>query len=196
MSYGASGIVGAAAVPDHPDVEQRLPGILHAMNSRDFRERIAGIKDLSQLVASRKSVSEESMVRVLDAITARTQDGNTKVVAEALDALAAMFPAVGDSVAPGLNLLVPSLAAHMGSTNERVRQGAGKALDSLLRSVDQSLLVQHLSHCVSHSTGRGKAAMILVLKDVAVNVFPRRSQLVTKVTRPRVGGDRPAPADA
>jgi len=180
MTYGAGGLVGSAGLSDDPEVEEQLPGILEDLAKRDFRDRIRGIKSLTGLVRSKAQVSEPSMVKILEAMTARVQDGNTKVVAEALDALRAMFPTIGDAVAPGLNVMIPCLATSLGSTNERVRQAASSALSTLVGSADQSLLVQHMAHCVSHSSGRGKAAMILSLQGIVEDVYARRPHLVVK----------------
>ena len=179
-TFGAGGLVGTAGVSDDPEVEGQLPGILQDLSKRDFRDRIAGIQSLANLVGSKVQVSETSMVNILEAMTARVQDGNNKVVAEALSALRSMFPTIGDAVAPGLNVMIPCLATSLGSTNERVRQAASSALSSLVASADQSLLVQHMAHCVSHSGGRGKAAMITSLQGIVEDVYSRRPHLVIK----------------
>lgn len=68
--------------------------------------------------------------------------------------------------------------------NDKVRLAAVDATDRLLESVSAPLLVQHVSHCVSHGVSRAKPVLLQKLIGLVQAVHPTRPQLVTKHVLP------------
>jgi hypothetical protein len=74
-------------------------------------------------------------------------------------------------VAPSLGALVPLLAGSLGSAQDRLRATAAGALDALGEAgVDPGLLMQHYSHVVCGGTGRGRAALVEKIAELAMQV--------------------------
>lgn len=156
------------------------------LKSKDWKERGDGIEELESIAvrAPPGSFTESAVAALFDAVSPRLNDGNAKVSARALLALAAVLPAVGDDAAPALPTLVPALAAGIGSTNDKVKSAATDAADALIENVTATLLVQHVAHCVSYGAARGKPTLIGYLAILVEAVFPTRPQLVQKHALP------------
>ena len=170
------------------ETEERIAHIQAALGQHDFRQRQEGLRDLERLLnaAARPAapggvvLTDAALVRCLEGLVARVTDGNTKVSAQALEVSKRLFPVLQAAVCPALNLMVPALAAGMGSTNERIRVRATEAIKTLTQSLEPTLLVQHMAHCVSHSMGRGKAPLVEILAGLVEPVYARRPQLVVR----------------
>lgn len=128
------------------------------------------------------------MVRVFDQLTKRLTDGNSKVVIQSLTTISSVLHMedVKDRSGMYLNTLVPALAQVLGSTNEKIRGMAHTTVDTLCREIDNTLLIQNMAHCTSQGGVRGKPAMLEKLNAVALDVYPRKPQLVTRHVLPAV----------
>lgn len=64
------------------------------------------------------------------------------MVLQALVALKASTQGLRDGIAATVHLVLPSLCGALSSSTDKVRQGAGEALDEMIRHVDSVQLVQ------------------------------------------------------
>ncbi|GFH25742.1 predicted protein, partial [Haematococcus lacustris] len=115
--------------PEALSRKEVLAKALGGLGSKDFRERLEALRGLEGVVASSGGLvgaSETQLQAVMDGLVAlvrllqaRLNDGNAKVVTAVLEGLTRMAGALRERVQPGLNTLVPALAAALGSTNEK-----------------------------------------------------------------------------
>eukprot|EP00959_Pyramimonas_sp_CCMP1952_P121075 2531413-Pyramimonas_sp.AAC.1 len=127
---------------------------------------------------------EEQLVSMFDHLVQRLSDGNSKVNIQALAVLENIFPALGETTACVLNTLVPAMVTNLGSTNEKIRWQANKAVDALTQSMDSAALLQNFAHCASHGGARTKHVMLDKLAAITPEVYRMRPRLVTKYLVP------------
>lgn len=160
--------------------EAALGAATQQLDSKDWRERSAGLRALGDLKTVLHTLPESQVALLLDSITNRLSDGNSKVNVLALETVESILPSLGNAVGVGLNTLIPALSANAASTNEKIRSKAVDAMDALVASVDGALLVQNLSHVISHGSARSKAVMIERLEAVVRNCYAAQPRLVGK----------------
>ena len=124
------------------------------------------------------------MISCFDALVPRITDGNSKVAVQALQTTSDIVRASKNTSVVVLNVLMPTLASAIGSTNETIRHKAAKTLGALCCEVDSVYLVQNLSHCVKHSGPRSKPTLIEHLSQLVPGVYSRKQQLVNKYVVP------------
>eukprot|EP00955_Chlamydomonas_euryale_P018021 191462-Chlamydomonas_euryale.AAC.1 len=124
--------------------------MLTALSSKDFEERLAALNDFEADAAALASLDEAARSPLLDALTQRLMDGNAKVSAQALQALAACARADGGggALSGSLIMLVPAVSAGLGSNKADVSAAAHDAADALVGAADSAAMVQHLSGAV------------------------------------------------
>lgn len=71
-----------------------------------------------------------------------------------------MLPVLQDRALIGLNTMVPALASSLGASAAPIRSAAAQTVATLVASMDPSLLVQNLSHCIKQHDTRGKALLM------------------------------------
>jgi len=163
---------------------EELPVLLNQVTSKDWRERSNGLKALEEMVLSCPYIPESQLVNMFDHLVQRLSDGNSKVNIQTLQVLTRIFPALGESTGAALNTLVPSLVANLGSTNEKIRNSASEAVDSLIRSMDSSALLQNFAHCVNHGGLRAKHIMLEKLTTMVPEVYSMNHTLLVKYVLP------------
>ena len=156
------------------------------LKSRDWTERLDGLRKLEQVTkrANSASFTERATTKMFDAFTPTLGDSNSKVSSQALETLTEILPSIRDGAAPALKMLVPKLAAGIGSTNEKVRGAAEEACESLVDCVSPELLAQPFAHCVTYGVARAKPALLHRLVDVVEAVHPTKPQLISKHVLP------------
>ncbi|GAX73544.1 hypothetical protein CEUSTIGMA_g995.t1 [Chlamydomonas eustigma] len=154
------------------------------LSAKDFRERMEGLKVIQSMAPALATAAEGQLVQLLDNMTPRLGDGNSKVSIQALETLGCLFESLRERSSTGLNTLLPAMAASLGSTNEKIRNAASQAAEKLVASVEPALLVQNLSHCVSHGGVRGKLLLVDKLESVIDAVYPTKPQLVVRYALP------------
>ena len=70
------------------------------------------------------------------------------------------------------------------STNDRVKQLSTAALDALIESSEPSLLLQNLTHCVSHGPLRGKHILVDRLTRIVGAVYRSKPGPVVRYALP------------
>eukprot|EP00195_Chlamydomonas_chlamydogama_P001663 CAMPEP_0202916712 /NCGR_PEP_ID=MMETSP1392-20130828/69262_1 /ASSEMBLY_ACC=CAM_ASM_000868 /TAXON_ID=225041 /ORGANISM="Chlamydomonas chlamydogama, Strain SAG 11-48b" /LENGTH=1484 /DNA_ID=CAMNT_0049609237 /DNA_START=160 /DNA_END=4614 /DNA_ORIENTATION=+ len=176
-----SGAAGAAFTPQSQEGLQRA---LQGLSAKDFRERSEALRQVDALMDCLPAAPETQLIQLLDGLTMRLNDGNSKVNVQALETLSRLFPTLRERISLGLNTLIPALAANLGSTNDKIRSVALQAADQLIASVDPSLLVQNFSHCVANGPLRGKPLLVEKLQSIINAVYAVRPQLVVKYAVP------------
>ncbi|KAG1676614.1 hypothetical protein FOA52_008743 [Chlamydomonas sp. UWO 241] len=190
--YAAMAAGGGGGVPSplaggagfSVDAQDSLSRAMAQLGAKDFREKIQGLKSVDAIAGSLVAAPDTVLMGLLDSVTMRLGDGNSKVNVQALETLGRLFERLRNRVAVCLNTLVPALAANLGSANEKTRLVAATACDKLVTSVQPALLVQNFSHCVSNGSARGRAMMAERLEGIIVALYPTRPQLVVKYAVP------------
>ncbi|MEW5315874.1 MAG: hypothetical protein WDW38_007274 [Sanguina aurantia] len=142
-------------------------GSVASMGAKDFRERSDALKAVEALLPHLCGAQDSVLVSLMDALTARLADGNSKVSTLALEVLATLFCTLRERSSAGLNTGV-----------------AAAAVESLIASVDPALLVQNFSHCVSNGHLRGKPQLVEKLQTIIVAAYPSKPQLVVRYAVP------------
>ncbi|MEW5296966.1 MAG: hypothetical protein WDW36_000208 [Sanguina aurantia] len=155
-----------------------------SMGAKDFRERSDALKAVEALLPHLCGAQDSVLVSLMDALTARLADGNSKVSTLALEVLATLFCTLRERSSAGLNTVIPALVSCLGSANDKIRAVATAAVDSLIASVDPALLVQNFSHCVSNGHLRGKPQLVEKLQAIIVAAYPSKPQLVARYAVP------------
>lgn len=163
-----------------PEAQTLIDHTLQQLSSKDWKLRGEALKALEGQVRELPSASDLVLMQVLDALTARTSDGNSKVVVQTLELLSLAIPIVGDRIFVGLSTLVPALTGNLSSTNDKIRSGAQQLLDVMVASMDPTLLVQNFSHCVVNCNQKGKASLVEKLQGIVPMVWPTKPNLVVK----------------
>lgn len=153
-------------------------------SSKDWRERYQGLQTLEKDLARLGEIQESKLISCFDALVPRITDGNSKVAVQALQTTSDIVRASKNTSVVVLNVLMPTLASAIGSTNEKIRHKAAKTLGALCCEVDSVYLVQNLSHCVKHSGPRSKPTLIEHLSQLVPGVYSRKQQLVNKYVVP------------
>ena len=188
-SFDKPGERGAALLGNGGlQMEEDIIAALDQTASRDWKARCEGLKAVEGLFARGQEVQNNQVVRVFDQLTKRLTDGNSKVVIQSLTTISSVLHMEDVKERSGmyLNTLVPALAQVLGSTNEKIRGMAHTTVDTLCREIDNTLLIQNMAHCTSQGGVRGKPAMLEKLNAVALDVYPRKPQLVTRHVLPAV----------
>lgn len=163
------------------ELSEAVDQVVAHMASKDWRERCDALRALAALAPAAPALSDAAVEALLGGLGARLGDGNAKVQQQALETLAALLPATGERSATSLGSLVPLLASALGSTQDRLRAIAQVALDALSSAgPDPGLLLQHYSHVVCGSSGRGRAALVDKMAELVPQVYSSRPQLVAR----------------
>ena len=160
---------------------------LSRTDTLDWRKKVDALTDLvdvSSALVSRGFLNSTMLAAIFDHVVHRLGDGNSKVVIQALSTTSHLFPIFGDGSCIALNSLMPLLATTLSSTNDRIKQLTVATLDALIESSDPGLLLQNLTHCVSHGPVRGKHILVNKLTHIVGTVYSTRPSAVTRYALP------------
>ena len=183
---------GAAAVHDslsNMNDEQLMTFVssLSRTDTMDWRKKVDALSelvDVSSSLVSRGLLSAERLATIFDHVVRRMEDGNSKVVLQALLTTSRLFPIFGDGSCIALNSLMPLLATTLSSTNDRIKQLSTSALDALIENSDPSLLLQNLTHCISHGPLRGKHVLVDRLTRIVGAVYRSKPGPIVRYALP------------
>eukprot|EP00803_Ostreobium_quekettii_P000181 evm.model.scf_708.2 EVM.evm.TU.scf_708.2 scf_708:36024-41849(+) len=161
-----------------------LDGALELMVSKDWRQRMTGLRAVAAAVETVPGESDAVVIPLMDTITQRLSDGNSKVIVVALETLKTLFSCAADDVSFHMNILVPALSNSLGSTSDKIRACTEEVIDQLVEVVDHILLIQNFSHCAANGHPKGRVLLLDKLQGIVTNVYPRKPQLVIKHTLP------------
>uniref|UniRef100_A0A3Q0SGZ9 TOG array regulator of axonemal microtubules 1 n=1 Tax=Amphilophus citrinellus TaxID=61819 RepID=A0A3Q0SGZ9_AMPCI len=163
------------SIADKTEYIKQISGLL---GSKDFRERIKGIK---QLVAD----CQHNPNMVFDAFRARLQESNSKVNLCALESLQKIIHLLKDNLSQVVNILVPAIVDnHLNSKNNAIYSAAIEAINALLLNLDSMLLLQPFCTKAQFLSGKGKVDLIEKVADLVTELYPRKPQMVEQKVLP------------
>ncbi|CAM9840873.1 unnamed protein product, partial [Discosporangium mesarthrocarpum] len=141
-----------------PEEMDLLPEIYAGLDSGDWRERLAALEKGVRLVEDKGDmvVVTGKLAQLVNRLSERLSDRNLKVNILALEGVARITRALGPSLEPVLNTLIPLLCKNFASTNQQLVLLAGEAMDALSEEVDPCLLVQPVASLAEHGNPRLK----------------------------------------
>lgn len=161
-----------------------LEGALELMASKDWRQRMTGLRAVAAVAETVPRESDAVVIPLMDTITQRLSDGNSKVIVVALETLKTLFSCAADDVSFHMNILVPALSNSLGSTSDKIRACTEELIDQIVKVVDHILLVQNFSQCAANGHPKGRVLLLNKLREIVTSVHPRKPQLVVKHTLP------------
>ncbi|KAJ8288796.1 hypothetical protein COCON_G00014550 [Conger conger] len=155
------------------------------MGSKDFRERIKAIDQVAAECKNNPDMIVASMFPVFDAVKARLQESNSKVNLHALEALQRIIPALKESLAQVVNILVPAIVDnHLNSKNNAIYSAAVSALETLMQNLDNALLLQIFVTKAQLLSGRAKVNLVDKVAELVTEVYPHKPQAVEQKVLP------------
>lgn len=141
------------------------------LESSNWKDRYDALQDATALVCSgttARALAESGKITGLfDPLLKRMEDGNAKVNVFALESLAKMIPAFGDSLELVLSNLVPVLARNLAASNPKLSALTVSVVQILCDHVAAKLLCQHFAAIARHANSRVKPLLIDTLASLA-----------------------------
>ncbi|XP_030574287.1 TOG array regulator of axonemal microtubules protein 1 [Archocentrus centrarchus] len=170
------------SIADKTEYIKQISGLL---GSKDFRERIKGIKQLVADCQHNPNMVINSIFPVFDAFRARLQESNSKVNLCALESLQKIIHLLKDNLSQVVNILVPAIVDnHLNSKNNAIYSAAIEAINALLLNLDSMLLLQPFCTKAQFLSGKGKVDLIEKVADLVTELYPRKPQMVEQKVLP------------
>ncbi|XP_066529138.1 TOG array regulator of axonemal microtubules protein 1-like [Hoplias malabaricus] len=155
------------------------------LSSKDFRGRIKGIDQLVKDCEDNPYIIVGNMFPIFDAFKSRLQESNSKVNLYALEALQRIIILLGDNLAQVIHILVPSIVDnHLNSKNAAIYMAATGAIQTLIRILDNTLLLQPLCTKAQFLSGKAKVDLVDKVAELVKELYPRKPQLVEQKVLP------------
>jgi len=175
---------GGASIPS--ELIDVFNGWLNKLASSDWKTRIDAIEGLMDFIKKHKEVCKSKMVPLMDAMEPRLNDGNTKVIVRALEAMQEMVLTIGNGLTAILDNLIASIGNCVASTNTAVVNLASGVVDCLFGCVEKAVLVKAMCKTVSYGNARVKTGMLNKLAEVAREIYVEDPRLISSTVIPMV----------
>ncbi|XP_041668146.1 TOG array regulator of axonemal microtubules protein 1 isoform X2 [Cheilinus undulatus] len=170
------------SIADKSEYIKQISGLL---GSKDFRERIKGIDQLTADCQSNPNLVINSIFPVFDAFKARLQESNSKVNLHALESLQKIIHLLKDNLSQVVNILVPAIVDnHLNSKNNAIYSAAIGAINALISNLDNVLLLQPFCTKAQFLNGKAKVDLIQKVADLVMELYPRKPQMVEQKVLP------------
>uniref|UniRef100_A0A3Q4AF29 TOG domain-containing protein n=1 Tax=Mola mola TaxID=94237 RepID=A0A3Q4AF29_MOLML len=170
------------SIADKTEYIEQISGLL---GSKDFRERIKGIDQLTVDCQHNPHMVTNSIFPVFDAFKARLQESNSKVNLYALESLLKIIPSLKDNLSQVVNILVPAIVDnHLNSKNSAIYSAAIRAINALTLHLDNILLLQPLCTKAQFLNGKAKVDLVEKVAELVKELYPRKPQMVEQKVLP------------
>ncbi|KAM8736292.1 TOG array regulator of axonemal microtubules protein 1 isoform 1-T1 [Acanthopagrus schlegelii] len=170
------------SIADKNEYIKQISGLL---GSKDFKERIKGIDQLTADCQHNPNIVINSIFPVFDAFKARLQESNSKVNLYALESLQKIIHFLKDNLSQVVNILVPAIVDnHLNSKNNAIYSAAIGAIDALISNLDHILLLQPFCTKAQFLNGKAKVDLIEKVADLVKQLHPRKPQMVEQKVLP------------
>ncbi|XP_044021433.1 TOG array regulator of axonemal microtubules protein 1 isoform X2 [Siniperca chuatsi] len=170
------------SIADKTEYIKQISGLL---GSKDFRERIKGIDQLTADCQHNPQMVINSIFQVFDAFKARLQESNSKVNLHALESLQKIIHFLKDNLSQVVNILVPAIVDnHLNSKNNAISSAAIGAINALISNLDNILLLQPFCTKAQFLNGKAKVDLIEKIADLVMELYPRKPQMVEQKVLP------------
>ncbi|XP_068195081.1 TOG array regulator of axonemal microtubules protein 1 isoform X2 [Antennarius striatus] len=170
------------SVADKAEYVKQISGLL---GSKDFRERIKGIDQLTADCQQNPNIVINSIFPVFDAFRARLQESNSKVNLYALESLQKIIHLLKNNLSQVVNILVPAVVDnHLNSKNNTIYSAAIGAINALILHLDNLLLLQPFCTKAQFLNGKAKVDLVEKVADLATELYPRKPRIVEQKVLP------------
>jgi hypothetical protein len=154
------------------------------LSSNDWRERLQGLTDLTQMGENSPDVFTSHLVKIFDKFLPRLSDPNSKVNLQALQVLDQLLPLVGATIPSQLQQVLPAMvqktASNLSSKNSETCSLAGQLLDSFIEFLDCSLLITALTQACNTANTQTRPILLLKLSSSCERLdTARRGRLIS-----------------
>ncbi|XP_053924161.1 TOG array regulator of axonemal microtubules protein 1 [Cuculus canorus] len=166
--------------PRNPlESEEYVKDMIGLLNAKDFRDRIAGIKQLLSDTENNQGIVVANLVKIFDAFKPRLHDSNSKVNQVALETMHKMIPLLKDNLSPVINMLIPAIVDNnLNSKNPGIYAAATNVIQALCQHLDNYLLLQPFCTKALFLNGKAKQDMTEKLADLVTELYPRKPTAV------------------
>ncbi|KAM7024447.1 TOG array regulator of axonemal microtubules protein 1 [Acridotheres tristis] len=174
-----------AAPRSAQESEDYVRDLVGALSSRDFRERVRGVRQLQHDSESSPALLLCNIIRIFDAFKPRLHDSNSKVNQVALEALHKMIPLLKDNLSPVINMLIPAIVDNnLNSKNPGIYAAATNVIQALCQHLDTSLLLQPFCTKAQFLSGKAKQDLTEKLAELVQGLYPRKPCAVEQKVLP------------
>jgi hypothetical protein len=121
------------------------------LTSQDWKARYDSISKFEQLVEEYPESIKQKLLPIFDGFIPRITDANSKVNLHALQTLAKTAAILKDAIAVVFSTLMPPLTSNLCSNKAEIRSASSVAIETIVSSVDNSLLVPQWVSIISNS---------------------------------------------
>ncbi|XP_064411363.1 TOG array regulator of axonemal microtubules protein 2 [Latimeria chalumnae] len=154
------------------------------LTAKDFQNRMQGVSLLLERCTNNPPFVSANIVRIFDSFIPRLQDSNKKVNQFALESAATMIPILKDSLHQVLLSMVTVVSDNLNSKNMGIYAAAVAALDVLIASIDNVLLLQPFASRVQFVSGRAMHDITERLAVLVMTVYSRKPQAIERHVLP------------
>ncbi|XP_069712854.1 TOG array regulator of axonemal microtubules protein 1 isoform X2 [Phaenicophaeus curvirostris] len=166
--------------PRNPlESEEYVKDLIGLLNAKDFRDRIAGIKQLLSDAENNQGIVVANVVKIFDAFESRLRDSNSKVKQVALETMHKMIALLKENLSPVINMLIPAMVDNnLNSKNPGIYAAATNVIQALCQHLDNYLLLQPFCTKAQFLNGKAKQDMTEKLADLVTELYPRKPSAV------------------
>ncbi|XP_019850510.1 PREDICTED: crescerin-1-like [Amphimedon queenslandica] len=176
------GVLPPTSAP--PPDSSAVLDIVSKMKATDWKERQEAINELEQYIITHPNSLGSNLVKVFDVFNERLSDKNSKVNLHALQAFQRLVPILNQQLSPVLPTLVEALSGTVASRYPAIHSAALNAIDSLMQTVDCTLLFPPLASAAQNGNARVQPIMLKKLSDLIPYVYGQKPGLVQRIGLP------------
>ncbi|NXE75857.1 TGRM2 protein, partial [Cochlearius cochlearius] len=162
----------------------QLRELYNLLTAKEFQTRMEGVVLLLDHCKSSPQFISTNIVQIFDVFVLRLQDCNKKVNQRALEVLALMTPMLRDALHPVLVPLVAAVTDNLNSKHLGIYAAAVRALEASIAHLDNTSLLQILSHRVPFLSGQALLDVTEHLSVLVASVHPQKPQAVKRYALP------------
>jgi len=161
-----------------------LPNVVISLSSADFRVRGEGLTQLYELMARLGDRVGAKLIPMTDHVLARLQDGNSKIVQQALKILGDVVKLYGSKLEPSAPSLVSGVSQTIAAALSSIRQAAEAVMAAIVSSLDAVVLLQPVCSAIEYGNPRSRGYMLQTLQGFVLRAHRCKPQLLFKFVIP------------
>ncbi|KFZ48239.1 Protein FAM179A, partial [Podiceps cristatus] len=163
---------------------EQLKDLYELLTAKDFQKRIEGVGLLLEHCKNSPQFISTNILHIFDIFAPRLQDFHKKVKQQALEALGLMITMLKDALHPVLVTLVGAITDNLNSKHSGIYTAAAKAMEASVTHLDNTLLMQELSHRVPHLSGQALLDVTECLSVLVTSVYCQKPQAIKRYALP------------
>eukprot|EP01016_Furgasonia_blochmanni_P018840 TRINITY_DN2125_c0_g1_i2.p1 TRINITY_DN2125_c0_g1~~TRINITY_DN2125_c0_g1_i2.p1 ORF type:complete len:507 (+),score=31.93 TRINITY_DN2125_c0_g1_i2:406-1926(+) len=161
---------------------ERLPNMYAATENNDWRVRNDVISEFTEMSNKYYETLPRSkhFSRFFDCFMKLVADQNLKVASSALDSFTHLVPKLKFCIEGTLNIVMNVVYSTLSSTNASIKNKSEFLLDTIIKYVDNSGLVQSMCGGVLYANARSKPIILNKLIEIMEDVVNEKSVMYNK----------------